>query len=106
MGECQDFWGNCMLRQCIHIHYPYLLTSTHTASGGPAAAMGGERKRGHLALRQGTSSPAPLLYEWISVSCLDYYDIPFINIYKPIYSYQPRARPSQPGAAAPANTCV
>src|SRR6266567_988243 len=43
------------------------LTSTHHASGGPAARS--QRKggwRGHLALRQGTASPAPLLDEWIS----------------------------------------
>ena len=40
------------------------LRSTHNASGGPAARLEKREGRGHLALRQGTLSPAPL--EWIS----------------------------------------
>src|SRR5579859_5367699 len=33
---------------------------------GLRPALRNRRVRGHLALRQGTSSPAPLSYEWIS----------------------------------------
>jgi hypothetical protein len=43
------------------------LTLCHNSSGGPQARFEKEGGwRGHLALRQGTPSPAPLIYEWIT----------------------------------------
>ena len=46
---------------------PFLLTSAHNYPSGPTARFEEGIWRGHPAPRQGTLSPAPLIYQRISV---------------------------------------